>query len=108
MTALRKTLRRTDPKAYITIEELYNEYDFDLQFDDSENCYYLEDPDNDDFLDGHLTPCLPDIWELERWINEHWDEVSRGLTKRQDGEAEEEDVKRQEIIAKIRLLKETS
>jgi hypothetical protein len=61
---------------------------------------YLEDPDNDDFLDGHLTPCLPDIWELERWINEHWDEVSRGFTKRQDGEAEKKMSRKQEIIAR--------
>lgn len=104
MKPSRKKLLRINPKAeYITLEELYNEYEFDLQLDEYKYCYYLEDPEDDD---TPLTPCFYEVRELEKWINENWDHVSKGLTKRQEGYVEEEDVKRQETLALIKKLKE--
>lgn len=106
MKSLRKKLTRINPEAsYITIEELYNEYEFELGYDESKECFYIEDPESDDYLD-FASPCFQNIYDLEKWINEHWDTVQHFFVKRQEGEAEEEDAKRQEGIARIRLLKE--
>ena len=59
----------------LTLEELYNDFNIIPGYDESKECYYLEDPDTDEYL----TPCLPNEYALMDWINEHWDEIGERL-----------------------------
>lgn|SRR4051812_12349397 len=59
----------------LTLEELYNDLHIIPDYDESKECYYIEDPDTDE----NLTPCLPDEHALMDYINEHWDEIGERL-----------------------------
>lgn len=71
----RKTNRSQTESNPLTLEELYNDFGIIPDFDESKECYYIEDPDTDEML----TPCLSDEYALIDYINEHWDEIGERL-----------------------------
>lgn len=73
----------TSPKA-ITMEELYQR-GIVPEYDEQKQCYYFEHP----VTDEELTPCIQDLREFEKYLNEH-PEVLEAMEELEQGDIEED------------------
>lgn len=65
----------------ISIEDLEEVYEVQLEFDTFRECYYLMDS----ITEEQLTPCMQNIDELEYWLGENWDDdFIEKLTEKDD------------------------
>lgn len=64
----------------ISLQQFCEEFEVVVDFEPSENCYFLYDPVTDD---DELTPCLFDEQALEDWVNENLEELVKKLRHRE-------------------------